>query len=64
MTTQELKTHLEIEAAKFDRLAANHAIRSLHKSSDGKSISDFDARLIRDHEIRSEILKTIAAFLP
>jgi len=55
---------LEIEAAKFDRLAANHAIRSLHKSSDGKSISDFDARLIRDHEIRSEILKTIAAFLP
>lgn len=64
MTTQELKTHLESEAARFNLLAMNRALYSICKSSDGKSISDLDSRLIRDHEIRSETLKTIASFLP
>lgn len=51
------------QAAHFRALAKDQAITSLHKSPDGRSITEQDARLIRDHEIRAETFKTAAKLI-
>lgn len=51
---------LDDEARRYKKLAAEIAMAALKKSADGKTITDLDARLIRDHEIRAESFKTDA----
>lgn len=51
---------LDDEARRYKKLAAETALSALNKSADGKTITDADARLIRDHEIRAESFKTAA----
>ncbi len=53
---------LEAEAERFKAKAQDHALAALHQSADGRSISELDARLIRDHEIRSETYRAAARF--
>jgi len=64
--TKNLTKHidrLESEAALYSQFAKDHAARALHRSADGRSINELDARRIRDHEIRAESFKTAARLL-
>jgi hypothetical protein len=64
MKTSPLINYLETEALRFKQLAQQLSLAALHKSPDGRSINELDARLIRDHEVRAEtytIAATIAA---
>lgn len=61
MKKSALIQYLEREADRFNAKAKDHAMKALHKSPDGRSINEQDARLIRDHEVRSETYKAAAA---
>jgi hypothetical protein len=54
MKKSALIQYLEREADRFKTKAKDAALSALHKSPEGRSINEQDARLIRDHEIRSE----------
>lgn len=54
MKKSALIQYLTREADRFKTKAKEHAFSALRKSADGRSINEDDARLIRDHEIRSE----------
>lgn len=60
MKKSALILYLERESDRFKDKAKNHALTALHKSPDGRSINEQDARLIRDHEVRAETYKTAA----
>ena len=60
MKKTALVSYLESEAERFKQKAQQHAITALHKSPDGRSINELDARLIRDHEVRAETFKAAA----
>lgn len=51
------------EHLRFAALAREVAILALHKSADGRTINEADARLIRDHEIRAETFKVAARLI-
>lgn len=51
------------EHLRFTNLAREAMARALHKSADGRSINELDARLIRDHEIRAETFKAAARLI-
>jgi hypothetical protein len=59
MKNKALAEHLKTEADRFKRLAETKALESLHKG-DGRNITELDARMIRDHEIRAETYRTCA----
>ena len=54
---------LNAEGARFQALAQTAALKALHKSPDGKTINDQDARMIRDHEIRAESFASAATLI-
>lgn len=60
MNLMKLQKHLSLQAAHFQTKAREIAMSGLRKSADGKTITDADARLIRDHEIRAEVFATAA----
>lgn len=59
MKNAPLVDYLDREAMRFKAKATEHAYAAL-KKGDGLSINEKDARLIRDHEIRSETFKEAA----
>lgn len=54
MIVTKIVPALEAEAARFKDKTRELAMTALRKSADGRSITELDARLIRDHEMRSE----------
>lgn len=60
MTPKALTSRLNAEADRYKRLAETTALSALHKSADGRTINDLDARMIRDHEMRAETFRTCA----
>jgi len=64
MTTENpFPSLLRAEADRYLALARDHAIKSLHKNADGRTITELDARLIRDHELRAECFKEAAVLV-
>lgn len=59
-TKAPLSATLDLEADRYKRLAETTALSALHKSADGRTINDLDARMIRDHEMRAETFRTCA----
>lgn len=52
--------YLDKEAVRFKARAIDATYAAINKSPDKRTITELDARLIRDHEIRSQTFKDAA----